>query len=61
MCLQLNYTEKGVRKLIELLKLYQVALFDDEVLDSFKVMTHLPTLYFSLFKAMIHMPSAESC
>lgn len=35
--MQLNYTEKGVRKLTELLKTYQAALVDDEVVESFQV------------------------
>ena len=34
---QLNYTEKGVRKMAELLKTYRMALADDQVLDCFKV------------------------
>lgn len=38
MCsMQLTYSEKGVRRLTELLKSYQVALFDEEVLECFKV------------------------
>lgn len=35
--LQLSYTEKGIRRMAELLKAYQAALFDDEVVDCFKV------------------------
>jgi hypothetical protein len=35
--MQLNYTEKGVQKMAELLKSYRVALHDDEVLECFKV------------------------
>ena len=37
---QLNYTEKGVRKMAELLKTYRMALADDQVLDCFKVSVH---------------------
>ena len=33
---QLNYSEKGVHRLMDLLKTYQVALHDEEVLDCFK-------------------------
>ena len=38
--MQLNYTEKGVRKMAELLKTYRMALADDQVLDCFKVSVH---------------------
>ena len=34
---QLNYSEKGIRKMAELFKSYQEALFDDEVVEALKV------------------------
>ena len=35
--LQLNYSEKGFRRLMELIAVYQCALYDDEVVETFKV------------------------
>ena len=59
--LQLNYSEKGVSKLAELLKHYQAALVDDEVLESFKasfcstIGAHIVVCIKSL-PAGLHMP-----
>ena len=40
--MQLSFTEKGVRKVLELFKHYQSSLGNSEVLDVFKVVPCLP-------------------
>ncbi len=53
--MQLNLTEKGLRKMMEMGKSYRHALLNADVLDTFKVPSNL------FFMTVVHVVTLQTC